>query len=301
MSKILITGANSQLGQALVKRLGDLALPKTREQLDIANKEQVDEAISSLRPTFVINTARASHASANDVKWAVNAAGVDNLIKASAQVGAKFITFSSDGVFSGARTTKKMTEDDPIRPITWTGIHNAQAEHAVLRIGQCMCPDYWASGFRYWVIRTSVLFDHHAEPGNNSLAHRFISQAKATRSLKLPADHQISFTYVPHLAKAVAYLVKKHNEFISGIYHVTNSGSCSAYQFAEHLSRGPERFEVQPMPVVDYKASAGLAGDWAHANSVVLSNDKFINDAGGPTLPDWQEAIEEFWNGYPRD
>ena len=299
MTKILITGANSQLGKALVKLLPD-TLPKTREQLDITKADKVTEAIHSLRPEFVINTAALSSCANQQHTWDVIAKGTDNLIKASATVGAKFINITSDKVYSGLKTNKLIGEDVPVQPQSWTGICQMGSEHALLRLAQCMCPDYWKNGFRYWNIRTSVLFNSYDKPSRSSMAHRLLELAGATRKVAVASDHRISFTYVPHLAKAIAYLVKNRSEFISGIYHVTNQDHGSAAQFAEQLSRGPIRFDVVPVSAVDFHLDHPLA-EWSHAGCVVLNNNKFIEDAGGPKLPTWQEAIEEFWKSYETD
>ncbi len=294
MTKILITGANSQLGQALVKLLPD-TLPKTREQLDITKADKVTEAVYSLRPEFVINTAAPHCGSDNNYQWDVLSTGVDNLLKASAAVGAKFINISSDKVFSGLYTNKLLSESSPVKSRSWKGFAQIAGEHAVLRMGQCLCPDYWKNGFRYWVLRTSTLFNSYDRPSKRSIAHVMLERGQIARKLEVPNDHRISFTYLPHLAKAIKYLVTHHNEFLSGIYNVTNQDSCSAFQFAEHLARGPIAFTPIPVPVHDY--DSGLS-EWAHPGCVVLDNTKFIEDAGGPKLPTWQEAIEEFWKNY---
>lgn len=305
MSKILITGANSQVGKALTKLLGDTALPKTHEQLDVTDKEQVTEAIQSLRPSYVVNTAAVNDWAVTegepwDKPWVVNGTAVDHLVKASASVGAKFITFSSDAVFNGVRTNKMLNEEDAICPTTRFGTAKAAAEHAVLRIGQSTCPDYWSNDFRFWVIRTSTLFNSYDAPSKASLAHRILATANPSRPSLRIADNRLSFTYVPHLAKAVAYLIKNKADFLSGIYHVTNQDSGSCFQFAEHLSRGPVKFEVQPMTRLDAAISVKRRVD-EMPRCVVLNNNKFIEDAGGPRLPTWQEAIEEFWSGFKKD
>lgn len=290
-SRYLITGATGQLGCELTKALGNEALPKPHEAFDVTNYAHVREWLPTLRPTMVIhcaayNSVIGAEDPTNRARcWDVNAVATDNLVKTCAQAGIPFMYISTNRVF-GQNTSHRVPyqEDDIVGPIGTFAQSKAAGEHAILRLGQCMCPDYWRNGFRYWIVRTANLYERPWRSYRN-LPSMMLDSHDSRRTLHVPNNVVTSFTYVPHLVKAIKYIIQHRREVVSGVYHVANNKSGSVFDFATELARHTKKkLEVAPVSSTD-PLTPGYSA---------LDTEKFSENTGGPVLPCWREALAEY-------
>jgi len=235
IKRYLITGAAGQLGHELVRQLGESAIPKTRESLDLTDLTKVREIISMLRPDAVIHTAT------------TNCPNAKHLFHACAQNSVPIMHISCDRVFENCGATKPLTEDDAICPYTKEGAFKAFTEHTFLNL--CNCPQYWKDGFKCWMIRTGTLYERPWRQRQN-IVQDILSAYEARRRVEnLDVSRISSVTYIPHLAKALLWIADHRRDVPTGIYHIANQGEMSAYDVGRHIASGVKTpFEVSPAP-----------------------------------------------------
>jgi dTDP-4-dehydrorhamnose reductase len=227
--KVLITGANGQLGRELV-RLGqivDLQVhPLNRQQLDITNKNQIQQIFGRISPSLVINAAaytdvdRAENES--DLVYAVNKDGPAYLARYCANNHLTLIHISTDYVFDGTKG-RPYQESDPIAPLGVYGQSKAQGEMAIRSI----LPDHI-------ILRTSWLY---GVSGNN-FVKTILKLATEKTTLRVVADQFGSPTSAADLAKAVTTIVKKisaKEKFDWGTYHYCCKGTTTWHGLAEKI------------------------------------------------------------------
>lgn len=296
----LVLGCNGQLGHELVRQLGDDCIPKPRDVLDITNFKAVRDLISHIRPTALINCAAETSVTAceqNRLKaWRLNADAVDNIVKSCALVGVPYMHISCDQVY-GLDTfhRKPYTETDLPGPCNYYGTTKLAAEHAVLRLGQCMCPEYWKAGFRYWVIRTSMLYERPWRLSKNWLYQTMkFGENRRSTELMLPNDVYRSPTYVPHLATSLIWMLKHHKEVVSGVYNIASGGGGpSVYEIGSILSMSSKIGVKLKMTDKTTYAKTHGRDPASMPEYTVLDSSKF-NEISPVQVPDWQQGIEEF-------
>src|SRR4029079_7569269 len=158
--KVLITGASGRVGTELQRQLGeDDIIAKPHEALDITNATAVDACISAVRPDIVINTAsiaNSRHGNLEDM-WAVNVTGVSNLVNACANNGIPIVQLSTGDVFGGFFDTKLRPEQDYTMCLSPYLQSRLAGEHTFFQAVNNRLGAY-SKGFRYWLIRTSMLY-----------------------------------------------------------------------------------------------------------------------------------------------
>lgn len=219
--KILVTGATGQLGREIIKQFtrNHDVIGYGKEELDITNLEQVISLMKKGRPDAIIHTAAytaVDECETNKLKAIeVNALGAANVAKAASDIDAKMFHISTDYVFSG-RKQKPYVEEDPPDPISMYGLSKYTGELLV----QHILPSST-------IIRTSWLYGHNGKNFVNTM----LQFAKNQTQVKVVDDQVGSPTYTADLVKVMGALFDKPH----GIYHVTNSGECSWYQFAKRI------------------------------------------------------------------
>ena len=223
--KLLITGASGTLGAAFARLCEDRALPfclTGRGEVDICDPAAVARAVERHRPWAVINTAgfvRVADAEAErDACFAWNADGPENLARACAGAGIPLVTFSSDLVFDG-QLGRSYLEENPVSPANVYGQSKAAAERRVL-----------AAHEDALVIRTAAFFgpwDRH------NFAWAVLSALSEGRSFAASRTSFVSPTYVPDLCEATLDLLVDGEK---GLWHLTNPGRMSWYDFAVRLA-----------------------------------------------------------------
>lgn len=218
--KVLVTGANGQLGRELMDRAGPAGFAPVglgHGELDIADRAAVERAVANVDPDLVVNaaayTAVDQAESEPERAYAINAEGPRHLARACAAAKVPLIHVSTDYVFDGAQA-RPYREDDPARPLSVYGESKRAGERHVLE-----------SGAEALVVRTSgVLGRGGSAQKGGSFVDRILAQARAGKPLRVVADQRFSPTAASDLAGALLALVGLRAR---GVVHVTNEGSCS--------------------------------------------------------------------------
>jgi dTDP-4-dehydrorhamnose reductase len=219
--KVLITGAHGQLGQELQRLCppGIDCLPLGRPELDITSKAGVHQCLGDLQPQVVINcaayTAVDGAETKPDLALEINAQGTENLAMAAERIGARVLHISTDFVFDGAADTPYATDHDA-RPLGVYGHSKLAGEN---RLQQILPLDSV-------VLRTAWLYS--ALGGN--FVKTMLRLMREREELGVVADQWGSPTWARGLAVALWKMLD--HPAAHGIYHWTDNGSCSWYEFA---------------------------------------------------------------------
>jgi dTDP-4-dehydrorhamnose reductase len=275
--KILITGANGLLGHELSSLLKDHTLILlSHSQLDISDSESVNKQIDSSSPDIIINSAAYTQVDAcetnYDLAFQSNAIGPKNLAIKCKQLGIPLIHISTDYVFEGnEKKNSPLVENDKLGPKTVYGKTKLEGEKMV----QENCE-------KYFILRTAWLYGE----GKN-FVKTMLSLSKKNNELKVVNDQIGSPTYAKDLAKAIKEIIEKKSDKY-GIYHVTNKGEVSWYEFAKKI------FEIKNIEIkVNPCTSEEFPRPAPRPHYSVLSNQKWI-DAGFTPMRDYEEALNEY-------
>lgn len=276
--RILIAGAGGMVGRALVahcRRLNDEVSAHDRAGLDITRADKVRETFARVRPEAVINCAAWTDVDGceHNAKRAyeVNAEAVETLAKSSREVGATFITISTDYVFDGDKEGFYTQRDDPA-PKSIYGAAKLAGERGAQ-----------SSTARLAVVRTGWVFG----AGGQNFLSRIVELARHGEPLKAISDAWGTPTYAPHLAARLRELAALD---LPGIYHVTNSGGGASYaEFARELllRAGCRGVEIESVSIDALGRPAPRP-----RNSRLRC---LLSEAVGlAPLPHWLDALTEF-------
>lgn len=280
--KILVTGANGQLGNEmkniLEKEAPGITLYTDIQELDLLDAQAVELFVSKNDITHIVNCAaytavdRAEEDKA--MCAAVNVDAVKNIANAADAVGAKIIHISTDYVFDGT-SHRPYKESDKVNPMSQYGTTKRTGETALI----ALAPDSI-------IIRTSWLYS----PYGNNFVKTMIKLGKERSQLKVVCDQIGTPTYAKDLAKAI-YTVLISHQWVEGIYHFSNEGACSWYDFTKSIHRiaGIKTCEVLPIQTEDYPTAATRP-----AYSIL--NKSKIKATYGIEIPYWEESLQECIN-----
>ena len=273
--KILITGSNGMLGHDLQEVLGDNheLILTTSKTLDITDKQHTIDFICDSNPDIVINSAAYTDVDGceenQDIAYAVNGEGVRNLALACKKIDCPLVHVSTDYVFNG-KNDKPWVEDDEIGPISVYGKSKREGEEAILEILD-----------KYFIVRTAWLYGINGK----NFPKTMLELGKNHPEITVVYDEVGTPTYTPDLAYGISQLIESD---LYGIYHLTNSGSCSWCEFARYI------FEVADM---DVKVIPVTASEFARAaprpSYSVLNNRNWVENGFEP-LRSYKEAIKEY-------
>ena len=281
--KILLIGASGQLAQDIQLALHqsgskDELVPVTHAELDLRDRERVRATVRQARPDCVINTAAFHRVDLCEDEpenaFAVNEAGVRNVAEAAKKAGALLVQFSTDYVFDGA-TRKPYLESD--RP-------NPQSVYAKSRLaGEKAVQD---TGGEHLLIRTCGLY---GVAGSQSKAGNFVETmlklGAQKKPLRVVSDQVCTPTSTRELARRLLPLVRSDAR---GLFHMTNTGGCSWYEFAEEIFRLSKiEAELSPCTTAEFAAKAPRP-----AYSVL--DNRALRAAGFEDFQPWQEALAEY-------
>lgn len=280
MAKVLIIGADGQLGTDLKKVIDKKeAIPLTIKDIDITNKEQSCQVISKHSPQFIINTAAYHNVDAcedaDEIALKVNAIGAKNLAVAARDIGAVLVHISTDYVYAGDKGTPYV-EDDVPEPKSAYGISKLAGEYYVRYIHD-----------KHFIIRTSGLYGVAGclGKGGTNFVESMLKLAKTKNELKVVSDQIVSPTYTLDLAKKINELMRTKK---FGIYHITNNGECSWYEFAKKIFElTGTKIKLEKTTSKEFQAKA-----WRPPYSV-LKNKK-LKDLGMDDLRSWEDALKAY-------
>ena len=280
--KTIITGAGGQVGAELARALSltgagaGPAVALTRRELDVGDRAAVRAAVGALRPDAVINCAARTavddcEADA-DGAFRVNAAGAGHLAEACAAAGAHLTTISTDYVFDG-RKAEPYTEDDEPGPLSVYGRSKLAGEQAA----------FAAAGGTVAVVRTSLVC---GAQGSNSVK-TVLAQLRRGGELRYVTDQVACPTFAADLAEMLLRLARRRR---SGLFHVTNQGAVSRFEFARATAAAAGADPGRVLPITTAELTPPPAA--ARPAFSVLDNAA-LRAAGLPLLRHFGEPLRE--------
>lgn len=276
--KVLITGANGQLGRELTKQYKEksnveLILTDVAD-LDITDVKAVYEFVNNHKPEVIINCA--AHTAVDkcetdvDMAYKINAVGPKNLASAAFAIGAEIVQVSTDYVFDG-KIDKQLTEFDKVNPQTVYGKTKLEGEKVVSKLNP-----------KHYIVRTAWLYGD----GNN-FVKTMIKLSETNKTLKVVNDQKGSPTSTVDLAKVIISLVENKNY---GLFHCTCKGECTWYDFTKEIFtiKGINT-EVIPCTTDEFPRPA------KRPEYSVLRN-YMLELTTGDITRSWEESLEEYLN-----
>lgn len=276
--KILITGANGQLGSELRKVLDPVypgrVLYTDVKELDLTDSKAVELFVVDNDITHIINCAAYTAVDrAEEEKMlcaSINIDAVKNLALAADKNGAKIIHISTDYVFDGTNH-RPYKEADKVNPISQYGTTKRKGETALLALSSDAI-----------IIRTAWLYSSF---GNN-FVRTMLRLAESGKDVRVVADQIGTPTYARDLAVAILAILQSH-QWVPGVYHYTNEGAASWYDFAKAIFRiAGKKVKVLPIPTEDYPTPA------ARPSYSILDKTR-IKATYGIEIPHWEESLAE--------
>ena len=274
--KFFITGVNGQLGYDVKRELlergyTDILAP-TRVDLDITNEDAVKKMIREYRPSVIFHCAAYTAVDKAEEEqekcYQVNVLGTKYLTEAAKEVGAKIIYISTDYVFDGTKEGLYQVEDK-VNPVNYYGKTKYLGENFVRAYDN------------HIIVRISWVFGIN---GKNFI-RTMLNLAESHKELNVVCDQIGSPTYTKDLAGLLENMFLSN---VKGLYHVTNEGYCSWYEFAEFIFKeSRKKVKVHPILTKDYKTIAKRP-----LNSK-LSKES-LDDIGMKRLPEWQDAVKRY-------
>ncbi|NNG47090.1 MAG: dTDP-4-dehydrorhamnose reductase [Deltaproteobacteria bacterium] len=277
--RMLITGANGLLGKEITRYFsnGYEVLPTDLAECDVTIAKECMRVVGGYRPEVVVHCA--AYTAVDRAEWeveaafALNAGGTRNVALACREHRSLLVTFSTDYVFDGA-SERPYAEDDPTDPLSVYGRSKLAAEEAVREVA----PDFL-------LLRTQWLFGAHGR----SFVSSILERAERGEECKVVSDQKGSPTYTRDLAGAVRRLL---DSGARGIFHFSNAGETSFFEFAAFLLANTEWRET-PLTAIstsDIPRDLYPAPRPLHA---LLSKEKYRKETGVSPRR-WEDAVRDF-------
>lgn len=277
--RILLIGANGQLAHDLSQvLLNDEVSGLTHAELDICDRDRLFETVNQLHPDCLINTAafhRVDDCEDLPAKaFEVNAVAVRQVVEAANRVSAVLVHFSTDYVFDGAQRVPYVESDQP-NPLSIYGISKFAGEMVVRRYCQ-----------RYFLVRTCGLYGQAGSSGKGgNFVETMLRLASAGRPIRVVNDQVLTPTSTRDLATKLDELI--HTDRY-GLYHMTNTGECTWYEFAKEIFRlAGLKPDLQPTTSTEFGAKA------VRPSYSVLDNVA-LRAAGFADFRPWREALANY-------
>lgn len=282
--RILISGQNGQVSQALqhsLKDLGDLIV-LGRDQLDLSDPESIRSVVREIQPDLIINAA--AHTTVDqaesepDLAYAINATSPGIFAEEAAALGIPFIHYSTDYVFDGSKDGA-WTETDTPNPLGVYGSSKRAGEQAIEK-----------AGGQFLILRTSWVY---SLTGRNFLLtmQRLLQERE---KLTIVADQIGAPTWAGTIAQSTRQLIERWREgqrVAWGVYHLTASGDTSWFGFAQAIGQelikaGKPCAKLEPIPSSAYPTPAARP-----LNSRL--DCSHLQQEWGVSQPDWHDALLE--------
>jgi len=273
--KVLVTGANGQLGKEIQRQLGkkfNLILTDT-DNMDITDKQQVDRVIKREKPDCIIHAAAYTQVDAAEENRKlcrkINALGTKNIAEAASKIGAILIYISTDYIFDGKKN-RPYTERDEPHPLSVYGRTKLKGENYT----KALCK-------KYYIIRTAWVFGE----GKN-FVETMLTLAKKMQSINVVNDQIGSPTCTKDLVMVIGKIIE--SKIAYGIYNFSGLNPCSWYDFAKEIfSQTGTSVLLKPILSTGYPQKAKRP-----AYSYL---DKYkIQKALGISIRTWKEMLEDY-------
>lgn len=271
------------LGQDLVAHLRARheVIPLTHHDADIADAGRIQEAIGKGRADVVVHcaafTAVDDCESRPELAFRVNGEGTRNVALACQQSGCAMVYLSTDYVFDGEKFSPYVESDEP-HPINVYGQSKLEGERHV--------HEAIALPRRAWIVRVSWLFG----PLGRNFVRAILERARRSEPLRVVDDQVGAPTYTMDVAVKIEQIVEEGKP---GIYHVTNQGYCSWFEFAQEILRQAAGLaKLGPVPLTRI-SSAELRRSARRPRNSRLANTRLEAEGLG-LLPSWQDALGRY-------
>lgn len=274
--KVLVFGARGMLGKDLVPALSvkHQVLGRDIEDLNIADQQRVQKEIETLRPQVVVNAAAYTDVDGcegkRELAFSVNAEGARNIAAGCAASNARMIHLSTDYVFDGT-SSAPYREEDPPNPLNVYGASKLQGERQIREVLE-----------NHLIIRTEWLFGRHGK----NFVDTILRLAAQQEELRVVNDQRGAPTFTKDLSWAIEKLLEKEAK---GILHITNSGSCTWFEFARQILKEKNIDNGSIVPI----SSAALTRPAKRPANSVLDCHRFENLVG-QKMRTWEEALKEY-------
>ena len=277
---ILVTGANGQLGTCMrnaAKNSKDNYIFTDVAELDITDANAVANMVSDNGINVIVNCAAYTNVdkAESDVAFAekLNAEAVDNLAKAIKANNGTLIHISTDYVFGGSQGNTPRTEEEPVNPTGVYGLTKLHGEQAIQ-----------ASGCKALIFRTAWLY---SEYGKN-FVKTMLNLTSTKPELKVVFDQVGTPTYAQDLADTIFEIIENRRfEGKEGIYHYSNEGVCSWFDFTKSIAEiaGNKECDIQPCHSDEFPSPV------VRPSYSVLDKTKFKNTFG-LRVPYWTDSLK---------
>jgi dTDP-4-dehydrorhamnose reductase len=278
--KIALIGADGQLGSDLLRLLRDSheVIPLFYPEYDITRPVEARRRLSELGADAVINTAAYNRVDAAEEEtraaFALNALAVRDLALICKEQNSILVHYSSDYVFSGKKSGP-YTEEDPPGPLSVYGVSKLAGEYFVASICK-----------RFFLIRTCGLYGVAGCWGKGTnFVDAVIAKANRGDPLRIVNDQKVTPTATHELAAATADLIENAD---FGLYHLTNQGECTWYEFAREILEG-----LRLDPEITAIDSRELKAPAVRPAYSVLENRR-ADSAGLRPMAHWKIALKEY-------
>ena len=276
MNNILVTGSTGQLGSDVVKELlkrGYSTLSPNRSEFNLCSEDSIRNYILNSNCEAIVHCAAYTQVDKaedeKDLCIKINATATKHIVKCAKILDITMIYISTDYVFDGTKDGK-YTENDETNPINIYGESKLAGEKYVQEILD-----------KYYIVRTSWVFNIN---GKNFI-ETMLRLSKANNQLSIVNDQIGSPTYTKDLSRLLVDMLETSKY---GLYHATNEGYCSWYEFADTI------FKLANINI-DIKAinSNEYASRAKRPMNSKLSKDKLI-EYGFKPLPHWEDALKDY-------
>lgn len=274
--KVLVTGVKGQLGYDVMAELARRnieAIGVDIDEMDITDKISVEKVIGEAAPDVVVHCAAYTAVDAAEDNEAlcrrVNADGTRNIAEVCKKLDCKMVYISTDYVFDG-QGTRPWEPDDERHPLNVYGQTKYEGELAVQE-----------NLSKYFIVRIAWVFGKNGK----NFVKTMLKLAETHDKLTVVNDQFGSPTYTYDLARLLVDMIQTDKY---GIYHATNEGICTWYEFACKIFRqAGVKIEVTPVPASEYPAKA------KRPENSRLDKSK-LTENGFERLPSWQDALARY-------
>lgn len=277
--RIALLGSNGQLGRDLMLALAEHELfPLTRQEFDVADHERARSVLSKLKPDMVLNTTAYHRVDDCETQpeqaYGVNALAVLNLIRIVNDLHATLVHISTDYVFDGT-STDPYTETSHPFPLSVYGNSKLAGEYLVRTMAR-----------KYFLIRTCGLYGHAGSRGKGgNFVETMLQKAGKGEPIRVVDDQTLTPTSTLELSRQMARILPTTH---FGLYHMTNEGSCSWYEFAAAI------FEIAGIPAnLSPTTSEFYKSPALRPRYSVLENAR-LKSLDLNVMPHWRDALSEY-------
>ena len=276
--KIAVIGSTGQLGTDLMKTLNDdhELVGLTHQDIEVADYDSC-LILKKHQPDIVINTAafhKTDQCEEEPLKtFSVNAIGAKNVAIISKEIDATTVFISTDYIFDGSKN-KPYTEDDAPFPINTYGISKVAGEHCTRQ------------NPKHYIVRIASVFGKAGASGKGgNFVETMITKAKKNEPITVIDDMWMSPTYTKDASSIIKEIIEKQLPY--GVYHATNKGYCSWYQFAEQIFQFTGLTPDLAPTKTDQLTMKAKRPRFSALKSIKLPQYDI-------EMPTWQEALREY-------